>query len=298
MIVSQALAVLGSLLVLFLITSNELPSGVSPHSAVHRDEAPQKNGERDDRRIVDARLSPYSAIGKFRGSMTCTAAIVLNPRIIITAGHCVTERDGTTRRSNLSFQPGYQTGSDLKRYQATIWAVGSRQSFARESVREASRDWAILILDRAPAGVHPFLLNHHSLKALVSLERQIFLPAYSNDIGHAELLSVDPACTVRGLVWNALIHTCLAQPGSSGAPLLLRDGPGYVIIGIHTGSMFASDNAGQVGRFIGNRAIASWMFSEAAFTLSRHLDGAAVQTVNAEITDLNRAERIWLPTRK
>jgi protease YdgD len=281
MIASQAFAVLGSLAVLFPIALNELASGVSPHSVVRRDEAPQKSRELDHRRIVDARLSPYSAIGKFRGSMTCTAAIVLNPRIIITAGHCITERDGTTRRSNLSFQPGYQTGSDLERYQATIWAVGSKQSFARESVREASRDWAILILDRAPAGVHPFLLSYHSLKALESLERQILLPAYSNDIGHAELLSVDPACTVRGLMWDALIHTCVAQPGSSGAPLLLRDGPGYAIIGIHSGSMFASDNDGQVGRFIGNRAIPYWMFSEAAFKLSRQLDGAAVQTVNA-----------------
>src|SRR6266404_3430289 len=206
MIASHALVVLGGLIVMLPVALSELPS-VSPQSLVRRDATARSMTENDHRRIVDARLSPYSAIGKFKGTMTCTAAIVLNPRIIITAGHCVTERDGTTRRSNLSFQRGYQTGTDLGSFQATVWAVGSQQSFTHESVRDASRDWAILILDRAPAGVHPFLLSHRSLRAVELLERQIVFPAYSNDIVNAEAVSVDPTCTVRDLVWDTLIHT-------------------------------------------------------------------------------------------
>lgn len=281
MIASQTLAVLGGLVVLLPVTFTELPSSFSLHSVVRLDETQHSGTEVDHRLIVDARLSPYSAIGKFRGTMTCTAAIVLNPRIIITAGHCVTERDGTTRRSNLSFQPGYQTGSELGRFQATIWAVGSRQSFTHESVHEASRDWAILLLDRAPAGVHPFLLSHYSLKTLMLLERQILLPAYSNDVVGADVLSVDPTCTVRYSAFDTLIHTCVAQAGSSGAPLLLRDGSGYAVVGIHTASMFASDEHGHVAKFVGNQAIASWMFSDAAFALSRRLDDAPTQTVSS-----------------
>lgn len=113
------------------------------------------------------------------------------------------------------------------------------------------------------------------------LGQQIVLPAYSNDIVNAEVLSVDPACTVSLFVWDALVHTCRARPGSSGAPLLLREGSGYAIVGIHTASMFASDEDGQVARFIGNQAIASWTFADAVFALSRQLDGAPVQTVNS-----------------
>jgi len=263
------------------VALTELPSVFGPQSLVRRDVTPRSVTENDHRRIVDARLSPYSAIGKFKGTMTCTAAIVLNPRIIITAGHCVTERDGTTRRSNLSFQRGYQTGTDLGSFQATVWAVGSQQSFTHESVRDASRDWAILILDRAPAGVHPFLLSHRSLRAVELLERQIVFPAYSNDIVNAEAVSVDPTCTVRDLVWDTLIHSCMARSGSSGAPLLLQDGSAYTIIGIHAASMFASDGAGRVGKFVGNQAIPSWTFSEAVLTLSRQLDGGPVQAVNS-----------------
>jgi hypothetical protein len=73
----------------------------------------------------------------------------------------------------------------------------------------------------------------------------------------------------------------MARSGSSGAPLLLRDGSGYAVVGIHTASMFASDEDGHVAKFIGNQAIASWMFADAALALSRQLDGAPVQTVNS-----------------
>ncbi len=281
MIASHALVVLGGLIVMLPVALTELPSGFSLQSLVRRDATPRSATENDHRRIVDARRSPYSAIGKFKGTMTCTAAIVLNPRIIITAGHCVTERDGRTRRSNLSFQRGYQTGTDLGSFQATVWAVGSQQSFTNESVRDASRDWAILILDRAPAGVHPFLLSHRSLRAAELVQRQIVFPAYSSDIVNAEAVSIDSTCTVRELVWDTLIHTCMARSGSSGAPLLQQDGSAYTIIGIHTASIFASDGAGHVGKFVGNQAIASWTFSEAVLTLSRQLDGGLVQTVNS-----------------
>ncbi|MGB3447206.1 MAG: hypothetical protein WBA48_10960 [Xanthobacteraceae bacterium] len=119
MITSQTLAVLGSLVVLLPVAFTALPSGFNPHSAGQRDDAWYSGSEIDHHQIVDASLAPYSAIGKFKGTMTCTAAIVLNPRIIITAGHCVAERDGTTRKSNFSFHLAYQAGADLGPFQAT-----------------------------------------------------------------------------------------------------------------------------------------------------------------------------------
>lgn len=281
MIASQVLAVAGGLALLLPVALNEVPSAFSAHSVVRHNAPPCGATEVVHRQIVDARLSPYSAIGKFRGTMTCTAAIVLNPRIVVTAGHCVTERNGTTKRSNLSFQPGYQSGTDLGRFQATVWAVGSKQGVTHQSVRDAASDWAILVLDRAPVGVQPLLLSHRSLRTVQLPQRQILMPAYSNDIGNAEVVSVDPTCSIRDLAWDTLIHTCIARPGSSGAPLLLRDGSGYAVVGIHTASIFASSADGHVGKFVGNQAVGSWMFSEAALALSRQLDGAPVQTANS-----------------
>ncbi|ANW04790.1 trypsin-like serine peptidase [Bradyrhizobium icense] len=266
-----------------VIATTGPPSVGDPQSIpANGEEAPQGTNV-DPRRIVDARLPPYAAVGRFKGTMGCTAAIVLHPRIIVTAAHCVTHRDGSVKQSNLSFRLGYQAETALGDFQATVATIGSIQSFRRQSVHDASRDWAILVLDRAPAGVHPFLLSSYSVASLKSLEQQILMPSYSNDIGDAEVLSVDPACTVRDLVWHALIHDCKARYGSSGAPLLVRDrdGPWYAVVGIHTGSMFASDEDGHVAKFIGNRAIAASMFAEAVVALSRRLDADAVPDVGS-----------------
>jgi V8-like Glu-specific endopeptidase len=85
--------------------------------------APAKRRQDRSRPIVDVRSVPYAAVGRFKGAMVCTAAIVLHPRIIVTAGHCVTVGDAGRERIELIFQPGYQAGTDLGRYKATVWAV-------------------------------------------------------------------------------------------------------------------------------------------------------------------------------
>jgi V8-like Glu-specific endopeptidase len=227
-----------------------------------------KSSSVDHRRVVDTRLAPYAAIGKFAGTLACTAAIVLDPSIIVTAGHCITERDGSIRRSNLSFRLGYRAGDDLGRFQATVLAVGANQSFRRQSVHAAAQDWAILALDRVADGVQPLIISHYSIPALRSSEQQLLMPAYSDDIGDADILSVDPACSVRDLVWDVLVHDCRARYGSSGAPLLIRDGTRYAVVGIHTGSMFASGEDGHVAKFVGYRAVGSWAFADTLLVLT------------------------------
>lgn len=233
------------------------------------------------RQVPDTRLQSYAAVGKFKGTITCTAAIVVDPKIILTAGHCVTERDGSLRKSNLSFRLGCHAGNDLGRFEATLWAVGSNQSFKRQSVHEAAQDWALFVLDRAPQGVEPFLLSRHSLEALKLHERQFLMPAYSSEIGGAEVLSVDLSCSIRDLVWDVLVHDCQAQSGSSGARLLTRDRKRYAVVGIDTGSMFASDGDGRVAKFVGYRTIGSWTFTEPLLTLSRQLAGEAFQAAGS-----------------
>lgn len=107
------------------------------------------------------------------------------------------------------------------------------------------------------------------------------MPAYSNNAANDQILSVDPDCTIRDLVWGALIHNCFAQPGSSGAPLLVREGHEYAVVGIHSASMFAGDERGHVAKFVGNQAIGSWTFQEAARALSRRLNARLVQDTDS-----------------
>ncbi len=268
---------LGSLAVLLPVALLQLPASLNLQ--VQTDD-PQIAGI-DHHQIINTRLSPYSAIGKLKGTMTCTAAIVLDPRIIVTAAHCVMDRDGAIRRSSLSFQPGYQFGSNLGWIGATVWAVGSKQSVRHELVRDAARDWAILVLDRAPPDVRPLRLDGRSFETLGLGEPRLLLPAYSNDIAGTEAVSLDPSCSVRNLIWDTLVHDCMAAAGSSGAPLLMRDGREYVVVGIHVASLFASDEDGRVAELVGNQAVGSWMFETAASALVRKLNGDPVQAVNS-----------------
>ncbi|MEH2534215.1 protease YdgD [Bradyrhizobium sp. AZCC 1588] len=279
MVTAQSL--LGCLVILLPVMWLGLSSGVSLQFAAPADKTSVPLLDGSHRQIVDARLSPYSAVGKFKGTMTCTAAIVLDPRIIATAAHCIMERDGTIGRSSFSFQPGYRSGNDNAKFDATVWAVGSRQSVGHETVRDAARDWAILVLDRAPSGVKPFALSRHPIGTQGLSELQLQLPAYSDDTGDAEALSVDPACAVRDLAWDTLIHNCTGGRGSSGAPLLVREEHGYAIIGIQAASIFGGDQTGHITRFVGSQATGSWMFMNAALALSRQLNAEPVPAVNS-----------------
>ncbi len=221
----------------------------------------------DRRRIVNARAEPYAAIGRFKGTMTCTAAIIVHPRIIVTAGHCIANGNGKVRPSKLIFQLGYQDGTDLGQFQARVWAVGATQIFAPQSVRDASNDWAILLLERAPVGIRPFLLSNRSKDALMQLEKQIFMPSYSIDVAAAQVLSVDPACSVRDVAWNVLVHDCKASYGGSGAPLLTRQNRWFGVVGIHSGSILVRDEESRSMKLIGQEATGAWTFAEAAYAL-------------------------------
>jgi len=271
----------GCLVILLPVMWLELPSGVSLRLTAPADKTSVSLSDGSHRQIVDARFAPYSAVGKFKGTMTCTAAMILDPRIIVTAAHCIMERDGSIRRSTFSFQPGYQVGSNSAKFDATVWAVGSRQSVGHETVRDAARDWAILVLDRAPSRVQPFVFSRYSIAPLDLPGLPLELPAYTEDVADAEALSLDPACAVSHVVWDTLIHNCMAGRGSSGAPLLVREEHAYAIIGIQAASIFEGDQGGHMAKFVGSQAIGSWMFMKAALALSRQLNADSVATVSS-----------------
>jgi hypothetical protein len=222
-------------------------------------------GDIEARRIVDARVAPYSVVGRIKGTMVCTAAVVLHPRIALTAAHCVETGAGVV------FQLGYQGGTDLGRFKATVWAIGAHQDFTGQSVHDASNDWAVLVLDRAPIGVQPFGLSELPADGLRQLGRQILMPSYGVDMAAAQVLSLDPACSIRKLAWNVLVHDCQTSSGGSGAPLLIKRKQGYEVVGIHTGAILERDEALQSVKLIGYEATGAWTFAEAIHELSAQL---------------------------
>jgi V8-like Glu-specific endopeptidase len=248
----------------------EPPADVQTGASIHR--AADPVGGDDRRRVADAGEPLYSALGRLTGRMVCTAAVVLHPRIIVTAGHCVAGDSEISTEPGVSFQPGYHMGESLGRFRATLWALGAPQGAVFQSIHDAANDWAILRLDGAPEGIHPLLLSDGTAKSAKALGRAALLPAYSADIAKAKALSVDAGCSVKDVLDEMLIHDCSGTLGSSGAPLLIRHRQWFAMLGIHTGSIFGSDPDGNVTGLIGNSAVGVWTFAEALELLLQRLN--------------------------
>ena len=223
------------------------------------------------RRVVDARLPPYAAVGRLSGSMVCTAALVVHPRIAVTAAHCVTSGNGLISLLPPIYASGYQAGSELGHFKALVWAFGAQQDFKGQSARDASNDWAVLLLEGAPAGIRPFLLSDPPADTLMALGSQVEMPSYAIDVGEAQVLSLDPACSIRKHAWNVLVHDCKTSSGGSGAPLLIRQQDWYAVIGIHTAAIWERDQM-HVMQPIGHEAVGSRSFADAVYALERRLE--------------------------
>lgn len=254
--------------VMSLLGASAAPSD-GENAAAERSRGPPKAASDG---VTSAASFPYPAVGRFRGAIRCTAAIVLDARIILTAAHCVVRDNRLLAPPHFYFESAPHAGAAPDRIEAKLWAIGAPQGSRRQTAHDVSNDWAILVLEHAPAIALPLRLGPSLLKALNSYEHRLLLPSYSVDGSSAWVPTVDPACSPHNPVGGVLIHDCNASSGSSGAPLLIRDRDWYAVVGIHTGSMLAADDDGRVSGLIGNTAVGVQAFSEALQALVQRLN--------------------------
>jgi protease YdgD len=194
-------------------------------------------GTRDSRVRIDSAAAPWRALGKLQATtgnlrQTCTGALVA-PAIVLTAAHCVF--NPRTRRnfppSSLHFLLGYDRGDFVGHAVGTAILTGSGYDPLRPFLTLGS-DWALLTLDK-PLGTPDRILAISALALEPGAE--IATGGYSQD--HPLTLTVDRACRILARESDGdgtaiLRHDCLATHGSSGAPVLLREGESWSIAGI------------------------------------------------------------------
>jgi len=187
---------------------------------------------------VSADEMPWRGVGKLQGvdgrlHTACTGALV-GPHTVLTAAHCM-----YNPRTKEPFPPGtlhFLLGFEFEGYagHAVVMSFVTGSGFRlADTVRTRGADWALLTLDRN-IGTPDRILPIRVKPAVAGTP--VLLGGYSQMQPY--ILTASGACKVLAQSLDAdgrpvLRHDCETANGVSGAPLLMRDGATWSIIGVH-----------------------------------------------------------------
>jgi protease YdgD len=198
----------------------------------------------DDRVVIDSCEAPWQAVGRINvlNGRFCTGTLISADEVL-TAAHCLWDHKGWrwAPADWLHFMAGYNRGNSVASFKVKSYRKAEKYSDVIGAGPEhVSNDWAVLKLVRpAAAWIKPIPIGGLMETDMAAFPEQtvtVLQAGYSKDTGQS--LSLNARCEVIGLnpSGRMLAHDCDAVEGDSGSPILLCEGDGLTIIGVHVGT--------------------------------------------------------------
>jgi protease YdgD len=185
---------------------------------------------------VDAQQPPWRAVGRVTvqgGGRSCTGTLV-GERHVLTAAHCVWRHRDHPEQVN--FLAGFQQEGYVAHARAARIHLCEGFAAGPPSLGRLARDCAILEMakpiGRESGHVGWTRFDRHVLADLEGRGATFSLSGYRGD--RLGVQTVDHDCRIGGFAADGRVmtHACPTTGGDSGGPILLRDGEGYLLVGI------------------------------------------------------------------
>jgi len=209
------------------------------------------DGQTGNWRIINASEAgkkPWTAVGNFLvpGLGGYCSAVLVAPRIVLTANHCLYAPDYSARDTRGN--PGKQL-LDATRF---VFVAGVHDSTFADSIpvvevitggwspaaEDPVKDWVIAILARpARDDIAPMGFKPYNPKAVAGAwHRKLVVAAYPGaSFAFNTVLRLSFDCSfLQPDSANVVAHDCPSENGSSGGPILVEEGGELRLIGIHS----------------------------------------------------------------
>ncbi len=182
------------------------------------------------RQTVDIAIPPWSSLVRVQTEAggRCTGVLIAPDRVL-TAAHCLlAPATGlVVLPSRTHVLSGYERGEFREHVRGAAFTLGP--AYVPAARGPIGADWAVIRL--ATPLRDPFL----PLAPLPAAGTQAMLGGWQRDRAH--VLLADTACRIEAPLRDAegrllLRHGCAATKGSSGGPLLVRQGEGWAVAGV------------------------------------------------------------------